>query len=226
MSDLKITGYGDELTVNNVRIGDLSPKDHENIEKEKGGQNYKPLENVVVSHVKDSSTLICRKPSKDKVAAYIEEELIDGLCCYSAVNQGQLNEEIVNAVVHHLQKEKLPTVPRSIRHKYMSAFLMAATEVTGMDKVVPKVSGVESWELTFKLCRRWGYQVKNIPDEKCIIVGAKGNFHGRTLAAISMSDDPDSRDDFGPFVPGIELVQFNNFDAFIISFTIGPLPNN
>ena len=72
--------------------------------------------------MKDSSTLICRKPSEDSVKSYIEEELIDGLCCYSAVNQGQLNEEIVGAVVHHLQNEKLPTVPRSIRHKYMSAF--------------------------------------------------------------------------------------------------------
>ncbi|SVD94949.1 uncharacterized protein METZ01_LOCUS447803, partial [marine metagenome] len=64
--------------VDGVRLGDLSPSDHENIEKERGGQNYKPLENVVVSHVKDSSTLICRKPSSNEVEAYIEEELIDG----------------------------------------------------------------------------------------------------------------------------------------------------
>ncbi len=213
MENPKITGYGDDLTINGIRLGDLSPEAHQKIEEEYGGQNYKPLENVVVSHVKDSSTLICRKPSKDSVSAFIEEELIDGLCCYSAVNQGQLNQEIVDAVVHHLQNEKLPTVPRSIRHKYMSAFLLAATSITEMDKVVPKVSGVESWELTFKLCRRWGYQVKNIPQDKCIIVGAKGNFHGRTVAAVSMSDDPDSRIDFGPFVPGIELVPYNDFDA-------------
>ena len=213
MENPKITGYGDDLTINDIRLGDLSPEAHQKIEEEYGGQNYKPLENVVVSHVKDSSTLICRKPSKDSVSAFVEEELIDGLCCYSAVNQGQLNQEIVDAVVHHLQNEKLPTVPRSIRHKYMSAFLLAATSITEMDKVVPKVSGVESWELTFKLCRRWGYQVKNIPQDKCIIVGAKGNFHGRTVAAVSMSDDLDSRIDFGPFVPGIELVPYNDFDA-------------
>ena len=173
MSNPKITGYGDDLTVNDIRLGDLSPNDHENIEKEKGGQNYKPLEDVVVSHVKDSSTLICRKPSGNDVEAYVEEELIDGLCCYSAVNQGQLNQEIVDAVIHHLNNEKLPTVPRSIRHKYMSAFLLAATSVTNMDKVVPKVSGVESWELTFKLSRRWGYQVKQIPENECIIIGAQ-----------------------------------------------------
>ena len=76
MSNPKITGYGDDLTVNDIRLGDLSPNDHENIEKEKGGQNYKPLENVVVSHVKDSSTLICRKPSTNNIKNYIEEYMI------------------------------------------------------------------------------------------------------------------------------------------------------
>jgi len=213
MNQINIDGYGDNLSVNGIKIGDLSPSEHEKIEHEKGGQNYKPLENVVVSHVKDSSTLICRKPSEDSVKSYIEEELIDGLCCYSAVNQGQLNEEIVGAVIHHLQNEKLPTVPRSIRHKYMSAFLLASTAITGMDKVIPKVAGVESWELTFKLCRRWGYEIKKIPTNQCIIVGAQGNFHGRSVAAVSMSDDPDARKNFGPFVPGIELVPFNDIEA-------------
>ena len=140
MNKINIKGYGDELSINGLKIGDLSPSEHEKIEKEKGGQNYKPLENVVVSHVKDSSTLICRKPSNDSIKSYIEEELVDGLCCYSAVNQGQLNKEIVDAVVHHLKNEKLPTVPRSIRHKYMSAFLLASTAITEMDKVVPKVA--------------------------------------------------------------------------------------
>ena len=95
----KINGYGDNLTVNGISIGDLSPNEHEKIELEKGGQNYSPLENVVVSHVKDSSTLICRKPSNDNIKKYVEEELLDGLCCYSAVNQGQLNQTIVDAVI-------------------------------------------------------------------------------------------------------------------------------
>ena len=233
MNKINIDGYGDDLSINGIRIGDLSPSDHEKIEHEKGGQNYKPLENVVVSHVKDSSTLICRKPSENSIKSYIEEELVDGLCCYSAVNQGQLNEEIVNAVVHHLKNEKLPTVPRSIRHKYMSAFLLASTAITGMDKVVPKVAGVESWELTFKLCRRWGYEVKKIPMNKCIVVGATGNFHGRSVSAVSMSDDPDARRNFGPFVPGIELVPYNDIEAlknlfeqkgeFIAAYSVEPI---
>jgi len=218
MNSVKISGYGDDLTVDGIRIGDLSPDEHQNIEKTKGGQNYSPLEDVVVSKVKDSSTLIARIPDPDDIKKYIETELIDGLCCYSAVNQGQLNQTIVDSVIEHLSNEKLPTVPRSIRHKYMSAFLLAATGITGMDKVVPKVAGVESWELSFKISRRWGFYKKGIPEEKIIIVGATGNFHGRSVAAISMSDDEESRTGFGPFLPGIELVPFNDIDSLKLLF--------
>ena len=213
MAEVLINGYGDDLSVDGIKIGDLTPHEHEKIEKEKGGQNYSPLENVVISKVKDSSTLIARKPHPDDITKYIEEEILDGLCCYSAVNQGQLNQTIVKAVIKHLEEEKLPTVPRSIRHKYMSAFLLSATAITGMDRVIPKVAGVESWELSFKICRRWGYEVKGIPANEAIVVGATGNFHGRSLAAVSFSDDSDSKENFGPFVPGIELVPYNDVVA-------------
>ena len=218
MSAVQIDGYGDNLTVNGIRIGDLTPQQHESIEAEKGGQNYSPLEDIVVSRVKDSSTLLARKPDPTDITKYIETELIDGLCCYSAVNQGQLNKTIVDSVIKHLDEEKLPTVPRSIRHKYMSAFLLAATSITGMDKVVPKVAGVESWELSFKISRRWGSLKKRIPEKDIIIVGATGNFHGRSMAAISMSDDTESREGFGPFLPGIELVPYNDIDALKLLF--------
>jgi len=233
MPSVNIIGHGDDLSVNGIRIGDLSPAAHEAIDKEKGGHNYSPLENAVVSHVKDSSTLIVRKPDPIDIDKYIESEIIDGLCCYSAVNQGQLNQTIVDAVVTHLTKEKLPTVPRSIRHKYMSAFLLAATGITGMDRIVPKVAGVEAPELMFKIARRWGYRIKGIPKGEAIIVAAKGNFHGRTMTAISLSDDDLSKEDFGPFLTGIELVPFNNYDALeelfekkgdrIASFMVEPI---
>jgi ornithine--oxo-acid transaminase len=233
MPSVNITGHGDDLAVNGIRIGDLSPAAHEAIDKEKGGRNYSPLENAVVSHVKDSSTLIVRKPDPQEIDKYIESEIIDGLCCYSAVNQGQLNQIIVDAVVTHLTKEKLPTVPRSIRHKYMSAFLLATTAVTGMDRVVPKVAGVEAPELMFKIARRWGYRIKGIPKGEAIIVAAKGNFHGRTMTAISLSDDDLSKEDFGPFLSGIELVPFNDYIALeelfeqkgdrIASFMVEPI---
>ena len=233
MPSVNITGHGDDLSVNGIRIGDLSPAAHESIEKAKGGRNYSPLENAVVSHVKDSSTLIVRKPDPNNIEKYIESEIIDGLCCYSAVNQGQLNQTIVDAVVTHLTKEKLPTVPRSIRHKYMSAFLLATTGITGMDRVVPKVAGVEAPELMFKIARRWGYRIKGIPKGEAIIVAAKGNFHGRTMTAISLSDDNLSKEDFGPFLTGIELVPFNDYNALeelfeqkgdrIASFMVEPI---
>ena len=233
MPSVNITGHGDDLSVNGIRIGDLSPAAHEAIDKEKGGHNYSPLENAVVSHVKDSSTLIVRKPDPKEIDKYIESEIIDGLCCYSAVNQGQLNQTIVDAVVTHLTKEKLPTVPRSIRHKYMSAFLLATTGITGMDRVVPKVAGVEAPELMFKIARRWGYRIKGIPKGEAIIVAAKGNFHGRTMTAISLSDDDQSKEDFGPFLTGIELVPFNDYNALeelfeqkgdrIASFMVEPI---
>ncbi|NOZ04461.1 MAG: aminotransferase class III-fold pyridoxal phosphate-dependent enzyme [FCB group bacterium] len=213
MAEITISGYGDDLTVNGVRIGDLSPREHEEIENRYGGHNYHPLEDVVVSHVSNSSTLICRVPDPSEVRAYVEKEIIDSLCCYSAVNQGQLNDMIVKAVIAHLEEERIPTVPRSIRHKYMSAFLLAATAITEMDRVVPKVAGVEAPELMFKMARRWGYRVKGIPADKAIIVGARGNFHGRSMTAVTFSDDPDSRSDFGPFLPGIELVPFNDPEA-------------
>ncbi len=230
---LRIDGYGDDLTVNGIRIGDLTPAQHAAIEKEKGGNNYHPLENVVVSSVRNSSTLICRKPDPQDVSRYIESELIDGLCCYSAVNQGQLNQTIVDAVIHHLDHERIATVPRSIRHKYMSAFLLAATALTKMDRVVPKVAGVEAPELMFKLSRRWGYKRKNIPENEALIVVANENFHGRSMFAVSASTDPDSRDGFGPFLPGIEKVPFNDLAALeslfqekgdrIASFIVEPI---
>jgi len=96
--------------------------------------------------------------------------------------------------------------------------LLATTGITEMDRVVPKVAGVEAPELMFKLSRRWGYKVKGIPENEAIIVAARGNFHGRTVTAVSMSDDPDAREGFGPFVPGIELVPFNNIDALTSLF--------
>jgi ornithine--oxo-acid transaminase len=95
----------------------------------------------------------------------------------------------------------------------MAAFLLAATAITEMDKVVPKVAGVEAPELMAKLPRRLCYRVKGIPANEAIIAVAADNFHGRSLFAVSASTDPMAKDDFGPFLPGIEVVPFNDIDA-------------
>ncbi len=213
MANIKIDGYGDDLTINGVRIGDLSPQEHEQIDKEKGGNNYHPLENVVVSSVFDDTTFIARKPDPENTKKYLEFELIDGLCCYSAVNSGQLNKTIVDAIITHLRKEKIPTVPRSIRHKYMSALLLAVTAFTEMEKMVPKVAGVEAPEMMFKIARRWAYEKKGVPEGKALTIVAENNFHGRSMFAISASTDPLSRENFGPFLPGIIKVPYNDITA-------------
>ena len=75
------------------------------------------------------------------------------------------------------------------------------------------IEGSMEPELMFKLARRWAYVKKGVPSNEAIIVAAKGNFHGRTMTAISLSDDKESKEDFGPFLPGIELVPFNNYEA-------------
>ena len=82
-----------------------------------------------------------------------------------------------------------------------------------MDRVIPKVAGVEAPDLMFKIARRWGYRIKKIKENEALIIGATGNFHGRSMTAISLSDDPDSKEDFGPFLPGVELVPFNDINA-------------
>lgn len=209
-SSLKIDGYGSDLSINGVCIGDLSTAQHQAIEDQLGTPNYHSLEGVIVSHAESASTLMCQLLSGTKETI---RPIIDGLCCYSAVNQGQLNPVVVDAVVAHLCQERLPTVPRSIQHKYMAAFLLACTEFTQMERVMLKVSGVEAWECSFKLARRWGYHCKGIADDQALVIGVENNFHGRSMAAISMSSNDVSRDGFGPFLPGTRLIPFNDIDA-------------
>ena len=98
MPSVNITGYGDDLSVNGIRIGDLSPAAHESIEKEKGGRNYAPLENAVVSHVKDSSTLIVRKPDPKDIDKYIESEIIDEKLAENATKMGDRLVGNMNAI--------------------------------------------------------------------------------------------------------------------------------
>lgn len=210
MAKLCIEGYGDALSINGRCIGDMSIQEHQMIEEKLGANNYQPLNNVLVTQAQDASTLNCRM-----LEGNIEttSSVLDALSCYSAVNQGQLNQAVVDAVAAHLQQEAIPTVPRSIRHQYMAAFLMATTSFCQMDRVVPKVTGVEAWELTLKLSRLWGHLVKGIPENQSIVVGAENNFHGRSLAAVSFSSSPLARYHFGPYLPGIHLVPFNDIGA-------------
>src|ERR1700743_2020666 len=135
----------------------------------------------------------------------------DFLSGYSAVNQGHCHPRIVNALLEQAGRLTLTSRPfhsdvRGEYEKYIPAYF-------GYDKVLPMNSGVEAVETALKLCRRWGYQVKGIPENKGKIIVCAGNFHGRTTTVISFSTDPESNRNFGPYTPGFIIIPYNDTAA-------------
>ncbi len=139
------------------------------------------------------------------------KQYFDFLSAYSAVNQGHCHPHIVKAL--QKQAEKLTLTSRAFYNSNLGPFEKFMTELFGYDKVLPMNSGVEGGETSNKLARKWGYLKKGIPENKARILFAKGNFWGRTLAAISSSDDPLSYKDFGPYMPGYDLIPYNDLEA-------------
>ena len=139
------------------------------------------------------------------------KKYFDFLSAYSAVNQGHCHPRIINALKQ--QAEKLTLTSRAFHSSLLGEFEEYITKLFGFDKVLLMNSGVEAVETAMKLCRKWAYQVKGVPHDQAKIVFAKGNFHGRTLSVVSASTDPSSRRGFGPFMGGIELVEYNNLGA-------------
>ncbi len=139
------------------------------------------------------------------------KKYIDFLSAYSAVNQGHCHPRIIAALQH--QAEKLTLTSRAFHNNVLGEYEAYVTHYFGYDKVLPMNTGVEGGETAIKLCRRWGYRVKGIPENKAIVLFVTGNFWGRTLGAISSSTDPSSTKDFGPFMPGYEIVPYNDLDA-------------
>nr|XP_057918703.1 ornithine aminotransferase, mitochondrial [Doryrhamphus excisus]XP_057918705.1 ornithine aminotransferase, mitochondrial [Doryrhamphus excisus] len=135
----------------------------------------------------------------------------DFLSAYSAVNQGHCHPKIVAAL--NAQASKLTLTSRAFYNNILGVYEEYITNMFGYDKVLPMNTGVEGGETACKLARKWAYNVKGIPKNKAKIVFAHGNFWGRTLAAISSSNDPSSYEGFGPYMPGFELVPFNDTPA-------------
>jgi ornithine--oxo-acid transaminase len=135
----------------------------------------------------------------------------DFLSAYSAVNQGHSHPKIVEAFI--AQAQKLTLTSRAFHNDKLGAFVEYLATLLGYDKVLPLNTGVEAGEAAVKLCRKWAYQVKNIPQGEAKIIFVQGNFWGRTIAAISSSTDANARQDFGPFVPGYELIPYNDLTA-------------
>ncbi len=135
----------------------------------------------------------------------------DFLAAYSAVNQGHSHPRILAALF--AQAEKLTLSSRAFHNDALGPYEQFITGYFGYDKVLPMNTGVEAGETAVKLCRKWAYTVKGIPENQARILFAEGNFWGRTLAAISSSTDPSSFTGFGPFVPGFTTIPYNNLKA-------------
>ena len=134
----------------------------------------------------------------------------DCLSAYSAVNQGHCHPKIINVLLN--QSKSLTLTSRAFFNNVLGVYEEYITNLFGYDKVLPMNTGVEGGETAVKLARKWGYLKKGIPENKARVVFAKGNFWGRTLAAISSSDDPISYKDYGPFMPGYDLIDYNDLN--------------
>jgi ornithine--oxo-acid transaminase len=135
----------------------------------------------------------------------------DFLSGYSAVNQGHCHPRILAALMD--QAQKLTLTSRAFYNDILGEYEKFITGLFRYDKVLPMNTGVEAVETAIKLCRKWGYEVKGISENKAKMIVCSNNFHGRTSSVISFSSDPTAYNNFGPFMPGFEIIPFNDLDA-------------
>jgi ornithine--oxo-acid transaminase len=177
----------------------MTSQDFIKLEEKYGAHNYHPLD-VVID--KGKGVWVWDVEGK---------KYLDFLSAYSAVNQGHCHPKIVNALTE--QAQKLTLTSRAFYNSVLGEYEKYITEYFGYDKVLPMNTGVEGDETAFKLARKWAYSVKGIPENKAKIIFCENNFHGRTMMAVSASNDPDCKEGYGPYLPGIELIPFNNIPA-------------
>lgn len=176
-----------------------SPEEYIALEDKYGAHNYHPLPVVLA---KGEGVFVWDVEGK---------KYYDFLSSYSAVNQGHCHPKIVAALKE--QADTLTLTSRAFHNDVLGQYEEFVTKLFGYDKVLPMNTGVEGGETANKLARKWGYMKKGIEKNKARIIFAKGNFWGRTLAAISSSDDPSSYEGFGPFMPGYDLIPYNDLEA-------------
>jgi ornithine--oxo-acid transaminase len=176
----------------------ISSLTHQFLEKEErfGAHNYHPLP-VVLS--RGEGVFVWDVDG---------ERYYDFLSGYSAVNQGHCHPKIIQALID--QAQKLTLTSRAFHSDLLGEYAEYITGYFGYDKVLPMNTGVEAVETALKLARRWAYVVKGLEENKAKILVCSENFHGRTLNVISFSTDPSSRTNFGPFMPGYEVIEYNN----------------
>lgn len=177
----------------------MTSQDYINLEDKYGAHNYHPL-GVVID--RGEGAWVWDVEGK---------KYLDFLSAYSAVNQGHCHPKIIKALTD--QANKLTLTSRAFYNSVLGEYEKFITDYFGYDKVLPMNTGVEGDETAIKLARKWAYDVKGIPQYKAKIIFCEGNFHGRTIAAVSASTDPDCRDGFGPYLPGIEILPFNDLNS-------------
>ena len=136
---------------------------------------------------------------------------LDMMSAYSAVSHGHANPRLVRLVQE--QVARLNIVSRAFHTDRLGPFLAKACQLTGMDMALPMNTGAEAVETAIKAARKWAYTVKGVARDKAEIIGCDGNFHGRTIAAVAMSDEPQYQEGFGPFPPGFLNVEYGNIDV-------------
>lgn len=177
----------------------LTAADYIALEERYGAHNYHPL------------PVVLEKGKGIYVWDVDGKRYFDFLSAYSAVNQGHCHPKIVKALTD--QAEKLCLTSRAFYNDCLGPYEKFATEFFGYDKLLPMNSGAEAVETALKLARRWGYKVKGIPENEALIVVCEGNFHGRTITIVTMSSDPDSYSQYGPFTPGFIQIPYNDTEA-------------
>ncbi|MEU5541090.1 ornithine--oxo-acid transaminase [Streptomyces sioyaensis] len=136
---------------------------------------------------------------------------LDLLAGYSALNFGHGNRRLLDAA--KAQLERVTLTSRAFHHDRFAEFCTQLAELCGMELVLPMNTGAEAVETAIKTARKWGYQVKGVPDGRAKIIVADNNFHGRTTTLVSFSTDPEARADFGPYTPGFEIVPYGDLAA-------------
>jgi ornithine--oxo-acid transaminase len=174
---------------------------HQSIELEEkfGAHNYHPLPVVLA---RGEGVFVWDVEGK---------RYYDFLSAYSAVNQGHCHPRIIGALVD--QASRLTLTSRAFHNNLLGEFAEYITRYFGYDKVLPMNTGAEAVETGVKLCRKWAYEVKGIAPNRAKVIVCEGNFHGRTMFPVSASTDPESSTNFGPFLPGIIVVPYNDIPA-------------
>jgi ornithine--oxo-acid transaminase len=178
--------------------------------------NYLALEHQYGAHNYHPLPVVLNKGEGVYLWDVDGKKYIDFLSGYSAVNQGHCHPKIINSLIE--QAQKLTLTSRAFHNNLLGEYERFITAYFGYDKVLPMNTGVEGGETAIKLARRWAYTKKGVEENKAKVIFAEGNFWGRTLAAISSSTDPSSYHHFGPFMPGFELVPYNDTIALEKAF--------